>query len=124
MHINFKYHMHIYFVIGVFFLGSMYHLAQPRAALSRQCASSCVRCTQKHKQLQLLTLVIITFECYLQIFIDSQRRPYLSRWKLIMQDYNALCARLLDSAGLPEETNLALYVINQTTPGEQEYNNV
>ena len=45
----------------------------------------------------------------------SQRRAYLSRWKLVLKDYNALRAQLFNSAGLLEETNLALYVINQTT---------
>ena len=49
------------------------------------------------------------------MFVGSYRRSYLSKWKLILKDYSALRARLYNSSGLLEETNLALYVINQTT---------
>ena len=47
--------------------------------------------------------------------VEGWRRAYLSRWKMIVQECNALRAWLFNSAGLMVETNLALYVINQTT---------
>ena len=43
------------------------------------------------------------------------RSGYLSRWKLVLRENSALCARLYNSSRVPEETNLALYTINQTT---------
>ena len=48
-------------------------------------------------------------------YVGGQRRAYLSKWNLILKEYNALRARLYNSSGLLEETKLALYVINQTT---------
>ena len=42
------------FVIGVFFLGLLYHLAQPEIGLLRPSASSRARSTRKHKQLLAL----------------------------------------------------------------------
>ncbi|XP_065894775.1 uncharacterized protein [Dysidea avara] len=45
----------------------------------------------------------------------GQKRAYLSKWKLILQDYTAIRARLYNSLDLLEGTNLALYAINQTT---------
>ena len=49
------------------------------------------------------------------VYIGGQRRSYLSRWKLVLQDYNSIRARLFNSERVLEETDLALYVINQTT---------
>ena len=45
----------------------------------------------------------------------SGRRGYTSRWRLILAEYSALRARLLNSHYLIENTNMALYVINEAT---------
>ena len=43
-------------------------------------------------------------------------KPFtISRWKLIISEYNSVRARLLNSQALLEGTNLMLYTINQTT---------
>ena len=49
------------------------------------------------------------------INVGGQRRAYLSRWKLVLKEYNAIRSRLYNSSDLLEETKLVLYVINQTT---------
>ena len=48
-------------------------------------------------------------------YLGGQQRTYLSRWRLILKHYSEIRARLYNSAGLLEETKLALYTINQTT---------
>lgn len=45
----------------------------------------------------------------------GQRECYTSRWKLILEEYNCVRARLLNSAALLEGTDLALFPINETT---------
>ena len=47
--------------------------------------------------------------------VGGQRRAYLSRWKLILKEYNAIRSRLYNSSDLLEEIKLVLYVVNQTT---------
>ena len=59
-------------------------------------------------------LLVFNLSCKM-FYVGGQRRTYLSRWKLIIQHYNAIRARLYNSLGLLEETKLALYTINQTT---------
>ena len=38
--------------------------------------------------------------CLSETLCRWQRRTYLSRWKLILKDYGALCARLVNSSQL------------------------
>ena len=43
------------------------------------------------------------------------RTEYTSRWRLILSEYNAVRARLLNSHRLLEDTNLTLFTINEKT---------
>ena len=45
----------------------------------------------------------------------SGRRGYTSRWKLVLMEYYKVRGWLLNSQTLLEDTNLALYNINDTT---------
>jgi len=48
------------------------------------------------------------------INLGGQSRSYQSQWKLILKDYQALCAQVHNASQLLEDTNLVLYTINQT----------
>ena len=86
---------------------------------SRIVEAVCILLCQKYPEAQktfgagktLLSNIIVDRSFY----VEARRQTYLSRWKMIVWEYNALRARLFNSAGLMEETNLALYVINQIT---------
>ena len=39
----------------------------------------------------------------------------VSRWRLVVSEYSAIRARLMNSQALLEGTSMALYAINQTT---------
>ena len=41
------------------------------------------------------------------------RPTYTSRWKLILQDYSRVCARVMNSLALLEGTNMQLFTINE-----------
>ena len=43
------------------------------------------------------------------------KQTYISRWKLILSEYNNIRTRLMNSQALLEGTNLMLYTINETT---------
>jgi hypothetical protein len=45
----------------------------------------------------------------------TQGGKYTSRWRLILSDYNAVKARLLNSQRLLGDTNLTLFTINERT---------
>ena len=49
-----------------------------------------------------------------QITADG-RKVYSSWWRLILSDYNAMQARLVNSQRLLEDTNLTLFTINERT---------
>lgn len=42
-------------------------------------------------------------------------KQYISRWRLILRDYNAIRQRLMNSEALLEGTGLVLFHINETT---------
>ena len=62
-----------------------------------------------------MVMNIILLYCTDTFHVGGQKRAYLSKWKLILQDYTAIRTRLYNSLDLLEGINLALYAINQTT---------
>lgn len=51
----------------------------------------------------------------------DERTKYISRWRQIISDYNAVRARLFHSQRLLEGTNLALFNVNETTLVSVQY---
>ena len=45
----------------------------------------------------------------------GQRQVFTSRWRFILNEYNSIRSRLVNSQALLEGTNLVLYPINETT---------
>ena len=85
-------------------------------AKSRIVKAVCILLCQKHPESQRTSGAGKAMLLVKLLNVGGQRRTYLSRWKLILSDYNALRARLFNSPGLLEEpVPLALYTINQTT---------
>lgn len=68
---------------------------------SRVVEAICIRLCDKHTQPRRS--------------VESGRRGYVSRWKLILEEYSKVQSRLFNSSTLMAETNLALYTINETT---------
>ena len=84
---------------------------------SRILEAVCILLCQKHPETWVTSDAgkIVSFNAMVDGIIScvgGQRRAYLSRWKLVLREHNALRACVFNSAGLLEETNLALYIIN------------
>lgn len=60
------------------------------------------------------TLCILLCEKHTQSRKGSDGRQ-VSRWRLVVLEYSAICARLMNSQALLDGTSMALYAINQTT---------
>lgn len=45
----------------------------------------------------------------------GQRQVFTSRWRIVLNEYNSIRSRLVNSQSLLEGTNLVLYPINETT---------